>query len=143
VAATVAAASTAVAVAAAAAAAAAVAVASANTYERGCSGVLFIEDIERRQADVRDFLLTESDFVRCRPNGCRGCAVASDNDNPAAPNNGTAHARLFRFETCFAFDMVKSSHTFAQTFDQPINRTLGTGIRFPAGQRKADGVRQI
>ena len=35
----------------------------AGTYERGCSGVLFVEDIERRQADVRDFLLTESDFV--------------------------------------------------------------------------------
>jgi hypothetical protein len=36
--------------------------------------------------------------------------LASDNDNPAAPNNGTAHARCFRFEACFACDMVESSH---------------------------------
>jgi hypothetical protein len=54
------------------------------------------------------------------PTVAAGAPLASDNDNPAAPNNGTAHARLFRFETCFAFDMVESSHTFAQTFDQPI-----------------------
>jgi len=27
--------------------------------------------------------------------------LASDKDNPAAPNNGTAHARLFRFGVCF------------------------------------------
>jgi hypothetical protein len=36
----------------------------------GRSDVFLIEDIERRQADVRDFLFTESDFVRCRPDGC-------------------------------------------------------------------------
>ena len=35
--------------------------------------------------------------------------LASDNDSPAAPNNGTAHARLFCFEACFARDMVESS----------------------------------
>ena len=43
--------------------------------------------------------------------------LASDNDNPAALNNGTAHARLFRFDAFFAFDMVESSHTFAQVYD--------------------------
>jgi hypothetical protein len=37
--------------------------------------------------------------------------VASDNDNPAAPNNGTAHARCFRFEACFGWDMAESSRT--------------------------------
>jgi hypothetical protein len=37
-----------------------------------------------------------------------GAPLASDNDNPAAPNNGTAHARCFRFETCFARDMTDS-----------------------------------
>jgi hypothetical protein len=37
--------------------------------------------------------------------------LASDNDNPAAPNNGTAHARCFRFEPCFARDMMEFSHT--------------------------------
>jgi hypothetical protein len=46
--------------------------------------------------------------------------LASDNDNPAAPNNGTAHARLFRFEACFARDMVDSSDTFGQLFDRSI-----------------------
>jgi hypothetical protein len=46
------------------------------------------------------------------PTVAAGAPLASDNDNPAAPNNGTAHARLFRF--C---DMVKSSHTFGQMFD--------------------------
>ena len=38
-----------------------------------------------------------------------GAPLASDNDNPAAPNNGTAQARLFRFETCFARDMMEYS----------------------------------
>jgi hypothetical protein len=28
-----------------------------------CCSVFLVEDIERRQADVRDFLLTEKDFV--------------------------------------------------------------------------------
>jgi len=28
-----------------------------------CCRVFFVEDIERRQADVRDFFLTEKDFV--------------------------------------------------------------------------------
>jgi hypothetical protein len=37
--------------------------------------------------------------------------LASDNDNPAAPNNGTAHARCFRFEGFFVCGMV-TSHTF-------------------------------
>jgi hypothetical protein len=36
--------------------------------------------------------------------------LANDKDNPAAPNNGTAHARCFRFEACFSCDMVESSH---------------------------------
>jgi hypothetical protein len=37
--------------------------------------------------------------------------LASANDNPAAPNNGTAHARCFRIEGFFAWGMV-TSHTF-------------------------------
>jgi hypothetical protein len=37
--------------------------------------------------------------------------LASDNDNPAAPKSGTAHARCFRFEGFFAWGMV-TSHTF-------------------------------
>src|SRR4029077_6960982 len=49
--------------AAASTASAAASAVAADTYERGCSGVLFVEDIECRQGDVRDFLFTESDFV--------------------------------------------------------------------------------
>jgi hypothetical protein len=37
--------------------------------------------------------------------------LASDNDNPAAPNNGTAHALCFRFGSFFVCGMV-ASHTF-------------------------------
>jgi hypothetical protein len=37
--------------------------------------------------------------------------LASDKDNPTAPNNGTAHARLFGLEACFARDMAEYSHT--------------------------------
>jgi hypothetical protein len=44
------------------------------------------------------------------PPGTADAPVASDNDNPAAPNNGTAHARCFRFEDFFAWGMV-TSHT--------------------------------
>jgi hypothetical protein len=44
--------------------------------------------------------------------------LASDNDNPAAPNNGTAQARRFRFEACFACDMGDSP--IGQLFDQSI-----------------------
>jgi hypothetical protein len=51
------------------------------------------------------------------PSVAAGAPLASDNDNPAAPNKGTAHARCFRLEVCFAFDTVESSHTFGQMFD--------------------------
>jgi hypothetical protein len=42
------------------------------------------------------------------PTVAAGAPLASDNDNPAAPNNGTAHARCFRFEACLS-DMMESS----------------------------------
>jgi hypothetical protein len=58
-----------------------------------CSGVLLVEDIECRQADVRDFLLTESDFVtrcgvprryvRCWPTGSRRCAARKSQRHPS------------------------------------------------------------
>jgi hypothetical protein len=58
-----------------------------------CSGVLLVEDIECRQADVRDFLLTESDFVtrygvprryvRCWPTGSRRCAARKNQRHPS------------------------------------------------------------
>jgi hypothetical protein len=44
--------------------------------------------------------------------------LASDKDNPAAPNTGTALLLRFRLEACFACDMVESSETVVQMFDQ-------------------------
>jgi hypothetical protein len=61
----------------------------------GCSGVFLVEDIERCQADVRDFLLTESDlvthsgvlsrYIRCRSLSCRGCAARQRQRQPSGP----------------------------------------------------------
>jgi hypothetical protein len=39
------------------------------------------------------------------PTVAAGAPLTIDKDNPAAPNNGTAHARLFRFDAFFARDM--------------------------------------
>jgi hypothetical protein len=51
--------------AAAPAAAAAAAPATPGNFltDLRCRGVFFVEDVERRQTDVGDFLLTEKDFV--------------------------------------------------------------------------------
>jgi hypothetical protein len=43
--------------------------------------------------------------------GAPDAPLASDNDNPAAPNTGTAFLRRFRFEACFAYDMAETSRT--------------------------------
>jgi hypothetical protein len=53
--------------------------------------------------------------------------VASDNDNPAAPNNGTAHARLFRFEDCFARDMMMSTPVQSSTALYALENPCGAG----------------
>ena len=60
-----------------------------------CSGVFLVEDIERRQIHVRDFLLMESNFVtRCsvirrytcpRPTGFCGCAARQRQGHPGDP----------------------------------------------------------
>ena len=49
--------------AATAAATAAAASQSKLFSERGCSGIFLVEDMERRQADVREFLLAKKEFV--------------------------------------------------------------------------------
>jgi hypothetical protein len=54
------------------------------------------------------------------PSVAAGAPLASDNDNPAAPNNGIAHARCFRFEVGFVRDMVRSSLIFGEMFDQSV-----------------------
>jgi hypothetical protein len=70
---------------AASAASAASATSGKLLAEPGCSRGFLVEDIERRQAHVGDFLLAESDLVRrhgiprlyicCRPSGCCGRAA--------------------------------------------------------------------
>src|SRR5215468_982133 len=42
------------------------------------------------------------------PLGTADAALASDNDNPAAPNTGRALLRRFSFEVCFAWGIVHS-----------------------------------
>src|SRR5262249_9670831 len=45
------------------------------------------------------------------PLGTADAALASDNDNPAAPNTGRALLRRLCFEVCFAWGIVNSFHT--------------------------------
>jgi hypothetical protein len=47
-------------------------------------------------------------------------ALASDNDNPAAPNIGTAFLLRFRFEAGLACDMESSLRYLLAMFDQSI-----------------------
>jgi hypothetical protein len=51
------------------------------------------------------------------PLGTADAALASDNDNPAAPNTGRALLRRFSFEVCFAWGIVNSFHTPADVLD--------------------------
>src|SRR6516165_1111371 len=58
---------------------------------------------------------------------------ASDN-KPAAPRTGTALAPRFRFGLCFAFDILKSSHSILRIGIDcveiaSLNRTLGSGAK--------------
>jgi hypothetical protein len=44
--------------------------------EHGCTGIFFVEDIKRRQADVGDFLLSKKDFVALCGRRCIGARFA-------------------------------------------------------------------
>jgi hypothetical protein len=71
-----------------------------------------------------------------------GAPLASDNDNPAAPNKGTAHARRFCFEACFGWAMKESSHTFRANVRllQPTQRpATGSMNRSAAGSEVTPG----
>ena len=48
--------------------------------------------------------------------------VASDNDNPAAPNAGTAFLRLFRFEVCLVCDMARASTPEHRAIDKKVRK---------------------
>src|SRR5262249_32604445 len=52
------------------------------------------------------------------PLGTADAALASDSDNPAAPNTGRALLRRFRFEVCFSWGIVNSFHTPADCPDR-------------------------
>src|SRR4029077_3015499 len=56
------------------------------------------------------------------PTVAAGVPLASDNDNPAAPNNGTAQARCFRFEACSVCDIVEF-FPIRQANARPSDRT--------------------
>ena len=67
----------------AASAASATSATSLGILLAGCSGVFFVEDVERPQADVSDFFLIEGQlgredlqrrYIRRRHGGCGGCA---------------------------------------------------------------------
>jgi hypothetical protein len=76
--------------------------------------VFLVEDIERRQADVGDFILLRGIFVLVwvcvgiaptGPTPWADAPLANDN-NPAAPK---ALLLRFRVESCFACDMTETS----------------------------------
>ena len=100
---------------AARAAASAVATAAAFGFgkvfaEPGCSGVFFVEYIERPQADVGDFFLTESDlrwggiprrYIRRRHSGCRGCAACQRQRHTDNPKHRYGFLRIFSLRSTF------------------------------------------
>src|SRR6516225_2372528 len=55
--------------------------------------------------------------ISASPLGTADAALASDNDNPAAPNTGRALLRRFSFEVCFAWGIVNSFHTPSDVLD--------------------------
>jgi hypothetical protein len=98
--------------------AAAAAVTATDTYERGCTGVLFVEDVECRQANVRDFLFTESDFVtQYRPNGYCGCAARQRQRQPGGPQQRHGACSTLPLRSLFRVRHGGVLHTFAQVFD--------------------------
>jgi hypothetical protein len=62
------------------------------------------------------------------PPGTADAPLASDNDNPAAPNTGKALLRRLCFEACFAYDMVEPFRYLGQMFENAY-RMLGIGTR--------------
>ena len=78
----------------------------------GCSDIFLVKDIERRQADVRDFLFAESDFVRCRPNGCSRCAAHHRQGQPGCPQQRHGACSTLSLRRFLRARHVESSHTF-------------------------------
>src|SRR5262249_21802184 len=81
------------------------------------------------------------------PLGTADATLASDNDNPAAPNTGRALLRRFRFEVSFAWGIVNSFHTSADVLDSgPLLGTPKPFIRskkHPTGELYPNPFHQI
>src|SRR5262249_26923156 len=70
------------------------------------------------------------------PLGTADATLASDSDNPAAPNIGRALLRRFRFEVSFAWGIVNSFHTPSDVLDgraafRSDTNTFCTRVRTP------------
>src|SRR5262245_20255441 len=70
------------------------------------------------------------------PLGTADATLASDNDNPAAPNTGRALLRRFSFEVCFAWGIVNSFHTSADVLDsEPLFGATPRNCNSSEGER--------
>ena len=106
----------------AAGATAAAAAARGKSYAaRECSGIFFVEDIERRQADIKDFLLTESDLVthsgvprqhiRRRPTSCCGCSARQRQRQPSGAQHWYRFAPVLLLRSLLRVQHGTVSHT--------------------------------
>jgi hypothetical protein len=101
---------------------------SGEQYARWkCAAVFFVEDIERRQADVRDFLFGESDFVahssvrrrhiHCRPTSC---AARQRERQTCGPQHRQGFAPALSLRSLLR--ARHGSHTFGQHSNQSMRK---------------------
>ena len=114
------------------AAAAATAATSDELYAGSqCCDVFFVEDVERRQADVGDFLLGESDFVahssvrrrhiRRRPTGC---AARQRERQTGGPQHRQSFASALSLRSLLRARHRGHLHTSGQCSDRPFAKTI-------------------
>ena len=129
--------------AASSAAAAAASAASGILFAPGGSSVFLVEDVERPQADVGDFFLTESDlrwggiprrYIRRRHSGCRGCAACQRQRHTDNPKHRYGFLRIFSLRSTFRLRHSLSPPTPASEYSTP--ETLF--VRFAHAPGKAD-----
>ncbi len=119
---------------AAATTSAAAAVACCKSQASAKRGLAFsVEDVEGRQADIRDFLLSENNSraVSCDGKFVVGTVAdappAMARENPAAPSTKAAFPR-FRLEPRFACAMVEPP---CQSFDEWTRAAVFTPTAWP------------
>ena len=96
-----------------------------------CCDALFVEDVERRQADVGDFLLGESDFVahssiRRRPIRRRptGCAARQRERQTGGPQHWQSFASALSLRSLLRARHPGHLHTSGQRSDRPFAKTI-------------------